>query len=443
MNYKKVLYALVGRVSSYFNIVKHLLTVDHMDKLGSASVMLVSHDADRGLLFNGTKYSQLIDSINDRLISIGIEALTIIKPFSTTSVQNYGRVVNINGMMARAIVADKIYKLIGKKSKYNANYKIKAWSLIISRVKPRLIIGIQPSAELCIVAKSEGIWIADMQHGVISSEGYYGLAYRENYNQDGWPSCVLCWNTASKLWIESEVGSYTAARVVGNPWFLRFFNPLEDDCLVSALREKVEPLGASRVRILITLQWGMNRFQNYNQIGMPIALLDFIKQRGNDIDWWIRVHPLLFQDSRKVKTFSFLEHEFLGYENVYWENSTNLPLPLILSETDLHVTSSSAVTIEAGWFGIQTALLGAEPELLKEWFCEEINNGIAEIISPEGESIAKWIEKNIVLSKEHGKFCMDNQLLDDFIQDIQSVVCSATLDPGKPTSCLSQNRCVE
>ena len=102
MSPKKLFHNISGRLADYLKVAKYSLGADNLDGLQSTSVMLVCHDANRGFVFNGQKYSQLIDSIKDRFASVGIDSLTISKPFSNNSFSNYGQVVNVNGLIFRA-----------------------------------------------------------------------------------------------------------------------------------------------------------------------------------------------------------------------------------------------------------------------------------------------------------------------------------------------------
>lgn len=422
MSTRALFNSLITRVAFYFDVVKNLLVADDLYNLQPASVLLVCHDADRGFILEGKKYAQLLDSINDRLSSVGIAALTISLPFSIESTVAYGRVFNVNNLLARALLVDKVCRLIGKKGLSRDNRRVRAWSLVLDRVMPTVIIGIQPPIELCMAAKSNGILVADLQHGIISNEGYYGLAYRASYGQEGWPSCVLCWNRTSATLIESEVGRLTTARVIGNPWFLRFINTSKADRLVSQWQEKMTSVGHNnRKIILITLQWGFDHFHSNHKIGIPIGLLSFIKGHGLAFDWWIRVHPVMLQGSLRAETFLKLKNEFVFHKNVYWEHCTDFPLPVVLANTDLHITLSSATTIEAGWFGIKTALLSSDYEALNKWFSDEITNGIAEIVPAESECISRWIDRESSLSRVHRGACMDSQPLNSFIKDIETV----------------------
>ena len=109
---------------------------------------------------------------------------------------------------------------------------------------------------------------------------------------------------------------------------------------------------------------------------------------------------------------------FRNCKNVFWDDISNFPLPLILKLTDIHLTSFSAVTIEASFFGIKTGLLYGKVDLLHEYFSNEIGNGHAEIINNNYESILKWINLNLKrVKKKNNLHKFDQELLNKIINE--------------------------
>ncbi len=409
------------RLLYFLVLFKYLLSINELKRAKPTSILLICHDVDRAFLWEGVRYAQLLDSINDRLMNLGLDTISVSSPFSKKSGINYKNPININGLMARALLLNKLRAIFLKRRQVD-NSVVRAWTVLLDRISPQIIIGIQPSAELCIAAKSKNIWIADLQHGILSDEGYYGRAYREKFDQAGWPSCILCWNHASLNWVKDNIGGLVHASVIGNPWIIRFVSCLEDDKLVLSTSTHLIPNSRGRLKLLVTPQWGV-QFEQYRPTGLPIGLLDFIKQSGQAYDWWIRIHPVMLNNGGRESAFGTLRKEFSGYTNVFWEHSTELPLPQILAQVDLHVTLSSAVTIEAGWFGIPTALLGDNISDLMIWLGSEIENGSAEIVKADHDSIARWIGRCLALGKGESRVIpMPTELLDYFINNVKRCV---------------------
>lgn len=150
MNVNKIISWLRLRVS----LLQYIWKIGEINRLHAAPVMLVCGDGDRGVVFSGKKYAQLLDSINDRLIEVGIATLTVSLPFSELSPDSaYGNAFSVNGLLARASVKNKIRRLIAVNSPLLHDSRVEAWSRILDKVQPKRVIGIQPPSELCIAAQ--------------------------------------------------------------------------------------------------------------------------------------------------------------------------------------------------------------------------------------------------------------------------------------------------
>jgi len=94
---------------------------------------------------------------------------------------------------------------------------VKAWRSILDQINPKIILGVNPSPELCIVAKEKKIFVGDVQHGIIAPGNYYDLNKRSNIKQAGWPNMIYCWDQHSKDYIDSNLFPYVQSEVIGHP----------------------------------------------------------------------------------------------------------------------------------------------------------------------------------------------------------------------------------
>lgn len=350
-------------------------------------------DDDRGYTFEGRRYSQFADSFYERLTKAGVSVITIASPDSVLRGDAvFGKVFIVNGLLARALLKRRLLRFFGRKVEWAQSPTVDAWKGVLKRVKPRAIIGIQPPAELCIAARAEGIWIADLQHGILSDEGYYGSGYRARLGQEGWPDCVLCWDDASAAWASSRLPASVELRVIGNPWLLRFAAQRSADELVKQANRGFV-LRAGRRSVLISLQWGFEGNPEYDETGIPKQLLDVILDKDEAYDWLLRIHPMLLKPEIRERTFARLAVIFRGRPNVNWDSASTVALPVLLRQVHCHVTSHSAVTIEAAVLGVPTAVLDRRHDLMHEWFGEQLSSGIAELIPPEKGAIREWLAR--------------------------------------------------
>ncbi len=392
-------------------------------KIANADVMFICHDDNRGFTWGDLKYAPLTDTIKDRLDRLNVSTISINAPYSDERQNVYGNPCNINGLMARAELLSKFKSVIWSKQRFRGAV-INAWSIVLDRISPIVVIGIQPSIELCIAAKEKGIWIADLQHGVIDGEGYYGIDARSDFDQKGWPSTILCWDKKSAEWLNIHVGNLVDTVIIGNPWVARFINKRKEDMLVEYVVQLYANPHYDRPKILVSLQWG-DLYHRHKPTGVPIELLKIIKNKELNYDWFIRVHPVLMNDLGVANIYKEFESEFASMNNVSWVRPTELPLPIILDQIDLHITFTSSVTIEASWFGVRTGLLAVSPDEQQQWFDAEISGGYADVIELEQVCIQSWIECNIA-TKKRMKNKINFASFDSFIDDVSTMVLSGS-----------------
>lgn len=392
--------------------IKLIFKYNELEKFHSADIILLGNDHDRSFTIFDKKYSQILDSLDFFLKEHKLLALHLALPIATNyGSRTFGNALSLNGKFVRAKIIFKILKLF---TKNKINPIVNLWCEVINKVKPRCIIGINPPPELCIAAKNSGILIFDIQHGVLSSEGYYGNQYRKDFFNNGWPDYILCWNQSSVEWVLNNCKKEFAPILIGNPWFIRFTDPNVNDFLVSTFN-KNNFLGQPYLaNILVSLQWGFD--ENKTILGIPSSLFKYIKSNGEKYNWKIRIHPIMLNDNKLLKQF---ETEFHLYNNIEWMNCSSDPLPLVLEDIDLHFTSHSALTIEASWYGIKTGLMLDNPYLLKEYFAEQLESNLADIISNEVVEIENWIISNLNRKKTRSKnFINSSKKLVSFISSL-------------------------
>jgi hypothetical protein len=367
--------------------------------------IFICSDFDRGYFKDGKYYSPILDFINELLINKGLQTISIDSCYSKIKpINKFGNPKNINLIHFLISFCNYVSFLFYiNHQKRISIIRLYIWKFLFKFINPKSIFAIQPSIEMCIAAKKLNIWIADVQHGVISGEGYYGIKYRSKYLQNGWPTVVLCWNNNSADWIKKHCGSYTTTNVIGNPWHHKYY--LNKDHYID--NDLTVP------KILITLNHSLNNNNIYNKLGLNLFLANYIKKCDDKYTWLIRLHPV----SLKILSKNDIEKIFLlifkGQKNVEWSEPSFEPLPKVLANVNLHITLSSAVVIESAMLGIKSALLSEKYDEVSSWFKKEIEDGMAEFVSQEELSMDNWINDNINLKikTKNNYFYENNELL--------------------------------
>ena len=413
-----------------FSIKGILYAIFHsrINKLKKADVLFICHDNHRTTYVGGLRYSPIIDTISDHMDS-KFAKITLAAPFS----KYYGKTCHGNvHMYNRILIIAYLKRLIFTHSLTITDKKtdpvVKAWSSILKLIQPKIIIGINPSLELCIAAKSIEIWIADIQHGILAPGNYYDLKKRANINQNGWPNTILCWDEFSKNYVDSNLAPHVQAMVVGNPASI---SKVSEELVCSAKDPTVKV--NSKISVLVTLAGYFRKSSEgdlyFAQIGFPSSLINFIKTHGSFCIWNIRVHPLIVADKRKrAYVFSRLNYIFRDNPNVVWRQCNNETIYSALNRCSVHITYNSASARDAANVGIHTAVLDTHYDDVNLYFEDLIKEGTVTVCSAGiHQNFKEWIvnssnKKLYPNAKKANAPIERRSLFKPFIAHIESII---------------------
>lgn len=369
-------------------------------KLKKADVLFVCADENLSYVYKGKRYSPLIHSVYEDLYRYNLKVALISRSNSKYQPKEvFGTMYTFNKLQKNLShlykYSNAIYGDFSRNTHNSLLSRVEMWLLILRRTTPKYIIGIQPPLELCIASNLLNINIADLQHGVLSNEGYYGEKYRDCCNQLGWPTHLLCWDVDSETWAKEHIGKHVKTWVIGNPWVNRFILVDKYDDLVNKEFKKRFLKTEDKLTILVSLQYGEDN-ENINSIGIPYVLLNYIKNKGHKFNWLLRIHPVVLVNEGILDLNKKFNSLFQNYNNIEWEECSLSPLPLILGKVKLHITWNSAVTTEASWFGVKTAILSTAHENV---FAKLNEKGFVDYVENSMPDIDLWINKNMSKSK--------------------------------------------
>lgn len=391
----------------FANIASVLIRKDRWRNIQPCDVLLCRHDANCGFSYGGMAYAHLIDSFGYFFQKRGIAISTVAVPYSRlVGNMAYHSPVTLNrAAFFIALRAHLRSVFLGRAAgvAWKIQQRKKVWLSILACAKPKLVIGILPEEGLCLACHEQGIPVYDLQHGVIADEHpWYGQKFRVGTPAEQLPTGYLVWDRASaNILLKWVPAKNKIVRIIGNPWFARFYlNEAEDDLVQQVLHEP--PIfGNGRPNILYTLQWGA--FQRYAQLGHKGFLMkeieDVILETAHEYNWMIRLHPVQIRGVEGRLCQEYLESKFGRLPGVEWRKSSALPLPVVLKQVSLHVTDFSTTVIESGWMGIRSAILNQEVRTggtHESYYLEERSRGIAEVVPQDAAAIAGWIKASLL-----------------------------------------------
>jgi hypothetical protein len=417
---------MLAKFLSLLKILTIYLKVSNFANFSKSDILLVRHDADCGYSFDNVAYSPLIDSIVDLCRKNNISSLSIASPYSKLIDENaYNRPLSVNRYFFKIALIGLFLKiLVGTKFSFvwKQRQREKLWVLILKRVKPKLVIGIHPEPDLCKAATKLCIPSYDLQHGVVAIEHWPYAKTTPIGTLTSMPTGFLCWDHQNAIQVRPWAQKFGAlVHVSGNPWFERFRCTDSGDRLVSENVTALDCLKSDGVKILVSLQWGLHLHyyteKDFNKV-MCKALETTILKTGSRVKWYIRLHPVQIRGDEGKACLEYLNETFGHCDWVEWTQATRLPLPIVLSQTDLHITDMSSVVIEASWFNIPSALLNPlirKGKRLEGLYSDLIDNGIVSTVEQSEEEIIMWINsKSQFRNSLQGKSQTVNQF-DDWL----------------------------
>ena len=227
------------------------------------------------------------------------------------------------------------------------------------------------SMALTLMAHNKKVPTFNFQHGVQSST-HPAFSDWKNIPLGGYeliPNVFNCWDKESCAQIDSwgvRNGSHKSF-LMGNQWIKYWKTRTASDLL---------DYSKSGFTIVVTL---------HPSIGLlPEVLSSSIKYGDPDWRWLIRLHPRQMTQNN----IDYVEHkiESVGVDIISKVNvceASNLPLPLLLSRSDVHMTGFSSSALEASEFNVKTIFIH---RMGGEYYPGLIERGQA-VYSPNMENI--------------------------------------------------------
>jgi len=404
---------MLSRMSSFKNkietILEHLralLVNDSYHNIEICDVLLCCHDVDRSDMLEGQAYSRLIDSIAEELIRDGWKCAQFALPPSVlVGNKAWGKPVSANRRLFLGRILLKLHRLVEKTGirlstetvNWITSYEQRFYDELFDRTRCRVIITIGSPPTMCKAAHSRGLPVVELLHGI----GYTKIPW--GWDQQGpelLPKGILSLDDVSTKTFSALNAKGVVIKQIPHPWLKRFLNPEAMRYLPEEW--KVVPewlLGEQRKRILLSLQWGYDgELEKYSGI-LPNGIihdevLSAISATQETVMWLIRLHPVQLRKSRYVRHHKFVRNLCEQLSNCEWQQSSKLPLPLLLNYTDGHITMSSMTAYDAASQGVSSLLLC--PTLRfggfhYGMFQDLLESGYATLGALNAQTILEWV----------------------------------------------------
>jgi hypothetical protein len=338
-------------------------------------IILECRDVNRSVIKNGLAYAQILDRLQDQLTAAGYACITLARMNSILINNAYGTVISpvtlleeVLGMLLLLLRKFKIFSRVAD------SYWTYLYLTVLRKSNCRIVIGIQPTRYLVAASKISKLPVVDLLHGygIRSSHNVYGCDAVSQISIQYLCTDFIALDKNSQMVIDNSLG---LCNKEARSWSL--LSPvLQKKMIESELCDLKQIYAPYEKVILITLQWGIDRFERiYPHVDGELhprihELISHEKQKKNL--FIIKPHPVMLIDNGVMK---LLYSNYSNIENVYVDEKTELLDLLML--VDSHITIWSSTVREASFLGVKSLLFSSD---------EHFFQGINYLYQPELES---------------------------------------------------------
>lgn len=273
------------------------------------------------------------------------------KVLKASSISDINNQINRNHDLKKAIeylskVIDvksqtTIRKLANRIDAIRGNAKI--FEAIFKKYQPKIAFGLYYYGDeiygMNLAAHRLKIPTVDMQHGGVGimHPSYTGFKRIPENGYSILPNFFWCWDAITAEAVSTKNNFSAKHRVVngGNPWYIYALN--KGDGTAYQITE-TKPV------ILYTLQYSV----------LDTYIVEAIRATKEDFVWYIRMHPRMMHEKHLIE--STIKNERLTNINI--DDASRFPLPLLMVQSQLHISKFSGSINEAYELGLPNIVIG-------------------------------------------------------------------------------------
>lgn len=409
------------KLQNLYKLLNELFHSPKNEPYKKSDFIFISHDVNKGDLFNGKAFCKILDSVQLALLEQGFKVLCLTFPdCNLIGDKTWNYVLSIKREYIRSAIKNMI------KRKFLANNKFENYfKLILDVVQPRAVVGMNLNDDIILAARELGIPTVEVLHGL----GYVPPLQPEWRNKpvEKLPNFFVCLDQKSYETF-TQLNDKSKQVLCKHPYYNSNFEKrhLNEFSLIGL---KIRDRTIGKKIILLGLTWGYAgdhgpfvEFKDVLPNGFYPEFIEDLIQNDKSCFWLIRVHPIHLRKKEQYKNLFNKLDSLMKYGNVDWEIASESPLSLLFQFVDVHLCMASMISYDAAIFGVPTLFMCPitfKDRLGNYPFKELIDRGYANVALPNDTYyITDWISQN--LSKKREKFQLNDSCLSvsDFLTNI-------------------------
>jgi hypothetical protein len=380
-------------------VLQGLFKSSTINDLQKCDVLFLCHDVDRSTDVRGKAFSHLLDPVRITLERLQIKAFAIGYPHSIlVGGKAFGAPVALNIHFLPLVLRRKAPKFF---LRFLPNPKKNPWDIVLRSCAPTKILCIGAPIDLCVSAHLHQIEVIELLHGYRYNEVPWGYDQRK---PEELPHKILALDPISQATFSKLRPEKNYCVTVTNPWYDFLDKSNEDEIPeMQSWSESLAILQRERNQgkkvVLVCLQWGYGHDEMFGGVFpnelFPEEITQVIQAVERNEIWVFRLHPVQLRDQVYRAQRQRLHDYVASHSNVFGEEFQMVPLPLMLSNVDFHISPGSGSTAEALMMGLPCLFVDNSAPIKKNLMSAyevEITSKEVEFWSGVPAELADWLD---------------------------------------------------
>jgi hypothetical protein len=348
----------MGIIIRFINFFKKVKVYSSIDLIELCDVLFFCHDVDRPISLEGKAYSPLVDSLVEDLEGRGLKCISISHPWSRlTGKRGFNSPISINESFFIAKFGNRLKRFELPLFICDSSSLFRK---ILLKAKPKVVITIGCTDELCYQARLLKVFHLELLHGI----GYTSVPWGWDKKETQYlPQGILALDQVSAVSFSPLTNRGINVRVIPHP-FLKRFMPSGAVNLPKEWIPNINNHKKWKKEILLSLQWSYagdhghyTQFANILKNGLFFEVIESLIAGDKEIFWRFRFHPVQLRSKKYKHLLKYMDDFIERYPNTEWRESSTLPFPSIVMLCDANISMSSMSCYDAASFGVQSLML--------------------------------------------------------------------------------------
>lgn len=385
-------YKLKFSLAKAYNLLRCLITSDDQPE-NEADILFVHNDVDKSVTLRGKAYSPIFGEINKFFIRMQISTTFFAHPWSLNKGQSsYHNCWTLNKSFFLLNIIERLFPF-----QLTDGLRVSFFEKLLKKQNIKLVFTIGCDRALASACRNRKVRLVEVLHGLgySSDDWSYG-----NRPQQHLPTDILTFDSVSKRTFSKLSDGNFNVWFVEQPFLKLFYSELYRKSLPREWQYLKKPTH-SKKPIIYFLQWGyggeIDHLSGILENSLyPANLLNLISDTSDEIQWLLRLHPVLMRKNIYRKHIEHLSSLSKKFNNVELVECSQKPIGAVLQHCEGAMSMSSMASYDAALMGVRS--LHFCPSIKKGGLWEDlfedlVEHGFTTKMHFDHQIVKSWLKK--------------------------------------------------